>query len=420
MNVQQINDQKSSHHRRGRNEGSISQDRRGGKYRAQFSMPNGQRISKSFETKNACKEWLDEQKNLVRKGYTHPGVKENLSSYLMRWLEKKAKLKAKTKVGYLRHIEKYLSPQLGSINLVKLSRETIEQFYLLQLKHTSTIMVTHIHRTLHSALEDAIRDGYLLINPAHYADRVIPGNQSISPNKRCLDENEARTFLIHSEGSPYEALYHLALKTGMRQAEMLGLKWDDVNWEQQSLLIHQQYQPLRTPEGIGVFTSPKSRSGNRTIPLGDELIEELKRHRDQQVMVKALAGTRWKENGLVFPSCVGTPTHFSNLSKDFRKIKRMSGLKPFRFHDLRHTAATLMLNKGVAATTVAGILGHSNATITLSIYGHPLSSEQRKAIRQLDDSLTPISISPEFLPVNNEKMGPENKSNCTKLHLESG
>ena len=405
-------------HHRGHNEGSIGKTLRNGKYRAQFLLPNGHRISRSFRSKKDALAWLFEMRKEVEKGYAGTSTKVTLRSYLEDWLTRHAKLKEKTKQDYRKHIEKYVNPKLGEIKIGTLKRPIVENFYLSLLETTTPSMVEHIHRTLHSALEAAVEQGMLMINPAHHADNVIPeGGIESSLNcsrgeMRFFNDNEARTFLIAARSSPLEALYHLALKTGARQGELLGLKWSDLDWKTARITIQRQYQSIPNGNGVGLFTTPKSISGRRTVQLGQEVLITLKNHQLKQAIARSLAGDRWKDHDLIFPSSIGTPKNASNLMKDFSDVLKRAGLKHIRFHDLRHTAATLMLNHGIPAIVVAGILGHSNSNVTLSIYGHVMTDQQLPAAKLMDTLVTPIEFDPDIIHTNREN----STSFCTVLH----
>ena len=419
MNTRQI---AKSVHRRGRSEGSIIKTVRYGKIRAQYTLPNGQRISKTFGNTKDCKEWFYQMHREVEKGLIGFTSKETLQSYLENWLTRHAKLKEKTRQDYRKHIQKYVTPSLGRIKLSSLKRQNIEHFYLALLKKTTPIMVTHIHRTLHSALEDAVEQGILQVNPAHYADHVIPEeDRNLFSNcsrgeMRFLNDDEARTLLIAARSSPLEALYHLALKTGARQGELLGLKWSDLDWKTARITIQRQYQSIPNGHGVGLFTTPKSNSGRRTVQLGQEVLITLKNHQLKQAIARSLAGGRWKDHDLIFPSSIGTPKNASNLMKDFSDVLKRAGVKHIRFHDLRHTAATLMLNHGIPAIVVAGILGHSNSNVTLSIYGHVMTDQQLPAAKLMDSLITPIEFDPDLIRTDVEISNPLDKRYAPVTH----
>jgi len=185
-------------------------------------------------------------------------------------------------------------------------------------------------------------------------------------------------------------LYYLGIHTGLRQGELFGLKWSDLRWETGT--VHVQRQVERVPGQSWAFVDPKTKAGRRTIKLGEGILQVLRLHMEKQNFQKATAGNHWKEHNLIFTSSVGTPGDPSNLRKDFRRVLQDAGLPKIRFHDLRHTAASLMLNNGVPPIVVSKRLGHSKPSTTINTYGHLYVEMQNEAARIMDDLVTPIPI----------------------------
>ena len=220
-----------------------------------------------------------------------------------------------------------------------------------------------------------------------------------------LDEEQVSRFLTGSQGTRFQALYHLAVVTGLRQAELFGLKWADVSWTKGILNVRRQVQ--RVPGKVCVFSEPKTRAGRRTVKLGEGTLQSLREHYQKQQMDKEVTGTRWKEGDLIFPSTIGTPLDQSNLLGEYYQVLKKAGLPKIRFHDLRHTAASLMLNHGVPVLVVSKILGHSKPSVTLDIYGHLYNEMQDEAARVMDDLVTPLRIE---MPKIQEKVATLTKS----------
>jgi integrase len=218
-----------------------------------------------------------------------------------------------------------------------------------------------------------------------------------------LDVDQATQFLIAAKDSPHEALYTLAIHSGMRQGELFGLKWEDLQWHDGELKIQRQVK--RIPGSGWTFADPKTKRGRRTIKLGDETLKLLRVHKEHQETQRLLKGKRWVENGLIFPSSVGTPLNQSNLRKDFLKVLDRASLPKIRFHDLRHTAASLMLNNGIPPIVVSSRLGHSKPSITLDVYGHLYQEMQTDAAEIMDDLLTPIKLDMTEFETHDAKMG---------------
>jgi integrase len=210
---------------------------------------------------------------------------------------------------------------------------------------------------------------------------------------KVLTSDQARTFLSAAEMTRYRALFHLALHTGMREGELLGLKWDDLDWVTRQLHVKRQLQVM-PGKGL-VFVEPKTASGHRTIVLSKSMVQKLYEHLDDQDQNRRQAGEKWQENGLIFPTPIGTPMA-RNMYKDFRKLLERIGLPLIRFHDLRHTAATLMLQQGIHPKIVQESLGHADISMTLNAYSHVLPCMHEEAAEKMDELLTPIEVSIEI------------------------
>ena len=177
------------------------------------------------------------------------------------------------------------------------------------------------------------------------------------------NDSQVSLFLVSAESSNYKALYHIAITTGMRQGEIIGLQWSDLDWNRGTIQIQRQVQRVR---GQGwSFLEPKTRKGRRKIILGEGTLYALRTHREQQRIKIEVAGERWQRHDLIFPNSIGNPIDPSHLRLDFNRLKVDAGLPKIRFHDLRHTAASLMLNNGVPPIVVSRILGHSKPSNTL-------------------------------------------------------
>lgn len=372
---------------RGRNEGSLSQ-RSNGRWRAQISQEGGRRISRDFKTKSDAQTWLRQMQAELEHGFDYQGSKTLLRNFLKDWLDTcRAALRPKTAYDYDRILHRHVIPQLGDEPLKDLTPLRIERFYTRLVEAGVGARTVHlVHSILHRALEKAVLFGLLTHNPSAHA--TLPRYKQAEMN--VLDEMQVNQFLVTAIGSPFEALYHLAVKTGMRQGELLGLKWSDLQWGSGRLNIRRQLQDVR---GQGcIFQEPKTRSGRRTIQLGEGTLHALRLHRERQRLQMAVAGQRWQDNDLIFPSSVGTPLNPSNLRLDFNRVIKLAGVPKVRFHDLRHTAASLMLNNGIPVIVVSKILGHSKPSITLDIYGHLYNEMQGEASRLMDELVSPVKV----------------------------
>lgn len=371
---------------RGRNEGSIS-PRQNGTFRAQVTA-YGRRLSATFKTKADAQKWIHDQAVKLDRGYDFQRGKIPLREYLPQWLEtSQAQLRPKTALHYSQVIRKHILPYLGGIALKDLHLAQVEWFYgeLLQRK-VGPRTVRICHNILHKALEKAQRYSLINYNPAHGA--ALP--QYKHAEMQVLDDTQVSQLLLAASTSPYQAYIHLAVTTGMRQGELFGLKWSDIQWGRG--VIHVQRQVQTVPGKGWEFEESKTRAGRRTIKLGEGTLQVLREHRERLGEIRQKSGVGWQEYDLVFPSKVGTPGNPSNMRLEFNRMLTLAGLPKIRFHDLRHTAASLLLNHRVPVIVVSKMLGHSKPSITLDIYGHLYHEMQEEAAEIMDSLVTPIKI----------------------------
>jgi integrase len=281
------------------------------------------------------------------------------------------------------HIISYL----GKIKLKDLRPDQIQALYNLKQKNNvgaATIRISHA--VLHKSLKQAVKWGLIGRNPADTVTRPREVKREMS----VLNLEQVQSLLSFLVGTRFEALYYLALTTGLREGELLGLKWSDLDWVTSRLQVQRQLQ--RIPHEGLQLVEPKSKAGRRAITLGSQAVEKLRKHNELQQLERQFAGDRWQENDLIFPSTIGTPMEPRNLIRFHDETLEKIGLPPIRFHDLRHTAATLMLKQGTHPKIVQERLGHAQIQLTLDTYSHVLPDMQGEIANRLDELLTPISI----------------------------
>ncbi len=373
--------------KRGNNEGSIfKQDN--GKWRAQVSV-EGKRISHTANSKAECRDWIRKMLSQIGDGLTIEDSRLTLAEYLKEWIAiKKNDLRLRSGFQYERLIDLYIVPILGKTKLKDLNLRMVNQFYEhLKNKGVGLSNIRYSHRVLHAALEDAVKGGTIGRNPAHGA--TVP--RASHKEMKMLNDQQVGSFLMAAANSKYKTLYHLAVTTGMRFSELRGLCWSDLDWIKGTIKVSRQIQDIT---GRGSFAgAPKSFAGTRTILLGETTLNELREQQRRVDEDKRKVGVDWKDNDLIFPSIIGTPFVAMSLHRDFKRVLQSANLPNIRFHDLRHTAASLMLNHGVPALIVSKILGHSNPSITLSIYAHSTVDMQSMAAGIMDAIVTPIPVS---------------------------
>lgn len=208
---------------------------------------------------------------------------------------------------------------------------------------------------------------------------------------KTLTEAQAKAFLKATWGSRFETLYWLALTTGLREGELLGLKWNDLDWTNRRLRIQRQLQRIN---GRGlIFSEPKSEAGKRSILLSSTIMHKLRGQRVIQSYEKLFAGDRWHDHDPIFPSTIGTPLDHIVFYRDFKGLLRSAELPNIRFHDIRHTAATLMLQQGIHPKVVQERLGHLDIALTLNTYSHVLPDIQKDAVEKMDHFLASAEAS---------------------------
>ena len=369
--------------KRGNNEGSIHK-RENGTWRAQVSI-EGKRLSYTGNTRVECHDWLRRTMDLVDHGLTLQSRHLSLQEYLKDWFEiKKTTLRPRTAYDYERLLTTNIFPELGQIKLKDLTTYRITKFYtkLSQAgKGSRTVRLTH--SILHSALQSALESGVISRNPT--IGTMLPRYNQKEMN--VLNESQVSQFLIAAEKSRYKCLYHLAITTGMRYSELVGLKWSDIDWVKGTIKVQRQLQFV--PHQGFTYSEPKTKSGIRTIKLGDTTLKILREQKERQIQNKI------PKDDLIFLNSYGTQVYFKRFQKDFKRVLRQAGLPDIRFHDLRHTAATLMIANGIPVLIVARILGHSKPSVTMNVYGHSSVEMQSDAAKLMENLVTPIPISLE-------------------------
>src|SRR5918997_1796954 len=298
--------------------------------------------------------------------------KMTVGEYLDRWLSDSVKGTVRVST-YERHeeiVRLHIKPSLGRVGLKKLTPAHVRGLYSEKLDSgLAPATVRKIHSTLHKALSQAVSDGIVPRNAAHVkAPRPAP--EEIRP----LSEDEARAFLdaARQSGERFEALYVLAITTGLRRGELLGLRWDDVDLELGTLRVG---RALVREGGRHKVGETKTRRGRRQINLTPWTVNARKAHRKRQFEERMRLAETYRDHSLVFSTSVGTPVNPENLvNRSFKPLLEKAGLPKIRFHNLRHTCATLILGRCVHPKLVQELLGHATIAMTLDTYSHYLPS----------------------------------------------
>jgi integrase len=316
-------------------------------------------------------------------GFVFDAGAMRVGEYLDRWLKDvEGTVRESTYQRYEYAVGPHIKPALGRIKLKDLGPAQVRWFYRDRLDSGLAPASVHkLHVVVHKALKAAVADGLI---PRNVADGLkLPKLSREEINS--LSREEARRLLDAARGERLEALYVLALNTGMRQGELLALKWDDVDLEGGVLRVR---RTLTRAGKVYATGEPKTRNSRRVIRLTGAAVEALRRHLSRQLEEMERVGSLYQPGGLVFATGAGTIINPSNLrNRSLKTLLKVAGLRPVRFHDLRHTCATLLLSQNVNPKIVSEMLGHASVSITLDVYSHLMPEMQEKAARALEEVL---------------------------------
>lgn len=318
--------------------------------------------------------------------------RDTVDAYLSTWLEGvRPTLKPRTWDRYEEQVRLHLVPLLGRRSLARLAPDDVQRAYAALLaRGLSPATVRRSHATLHRALEQAVRWRMLPANVAGLVDapRVPRRDMTV------LSPEQARRLVAAVAGHRLEALYVLAVTAGLRQGELLALRWSDVDLDHGTVAVVSSLVRVYGPRGVdreaGVprshleSTEPKTRRSRRRVELTAVALDALRRRRLAWVEERVAAANVWQGHDVVFCSPTGGYLQAARLSEQFGAILREAGLPRIRFHDLRHTAATLMLSQGVHPKVASEMLGHATVAVTLDLYSHVTETMQRSAAEALD------------------------------------
>ena len=307
--------------------------------------------------------------------------KGTVADFLERWLREYAwtSLSPRTAEGYQAIVRGHVMPALGRIPLKSLKPEHLQRFYAAELERgLSTTTVRHDHMLIHRALKHAVQWGLLARNPA---DAVSAPPMRHTP-MRTLTEAHVERVLDALTGSEYFTLFYLAIFTGMRRSELLALQWGSVDLIGAEISVNRSIHRLRN--GAWVSRAPKTDRSRRTIALSPSTCQVLREHWDHQAELSTRLGAPEKDGALVFCQSDGSPLLPHTVSQAWRRTVRRLGLAGIRFHDLRHTHASLLLKQGVHPKIVQERLGHSSISITLDTYSHVAPGLQEAAAAGFD------------------------------------
>ncbi len=376
--------------RRAKGAGSIRQRGRGS-WQIRYDGPpdaNG-KITKLSEavrgSRRDAEKALRERLGIVEDGSYVAKNKETVAEFFQQWLDGyvATNCKPKTQQGYRYLLTHYVEPSIGQIPLQSLAARHIQGMYGNLLNQgLSAQTVKHCHTVLKQALSYAIRWGNLVHNPADATTPPRPPSREVE----IWNAETVHEFLVAAKSNRFYYLFHLAVLTGMRRAELAGLKWDSVDLNEGTISVTRSLQRIKG-EGL-VEGQPKTGKSRRLIALSPNAVSLLHELRGKQIEHRLQAGTLWQDSGYVFTQLNGKAIDPEWTSKDFALIVRRANLPYMTLHGLRHAHATLLLTAGVHPKVVQERLGHSGVSITLDIYSHVVQGMQESAALAIDERLS--------------------------------
>lgn len=350
--------------KRSHGEGSIYRESATGLWVAEISLPDGKRKRKRSKTQKFVKEWLLTQREALRRGLL---VNDDITftEFLDRFMKDVVTrtLKPKTIDSYKYIIDSHIKPELGNLKLSSLRPDHLQYLYSKKLDAgLSKRTVQYIHAVIRRSLNQAVKWGIIYRNPTDAVSAPRPQRKAADT----LTEAQVSEFLKVVEQHRWYPIYVLAIATGMRQGEILGLRWDDIDFANGTISVRNTVYSIRGKIYLG---EPKSEKSRRTISVPEFALNILK---------------PLKKDGLVFTTSSGKPISPRNLSRHFHQSLEKAGFQHMRFHDLRHTCATLLLKMNIHPKVVQEMLGHSSITLTLDTYSHIIPSLQEEAAGKMN------------------------------------
>ena len=367
--------------RRSRSTGSIT-ERGPGRWRlrAGYQSLGGKRKWRS-ETVRGTKKDAEARLRLLL-GEIELGVMvtaDKMGDYLDQWLNTvKPTIAPKTHYDYSNSL-KYVTNRYGHLRLKDLRGNHIQMLYTEMLNRgLSTRTVKLLHVVLGSALKAAVKWGYIAYSPS---DRVTAPKQE-RREIQAWSKDEVHRFTDQTRNHHQKNLYQVLIYTGLRRAELCGLKWGDIDFDNRTLSIRRVLHRVVGNEGLTVGDTKTKRS-RRTITLGKTAIQALKQEQTDQ-LIRKLAAPAWVDEDWVFTNQIGGPVDADDLTRNFRNLIKDTGLTQISLHGLRHTYASLMILAGVNAKEISDSLGHSSVAFTLDVYGHLYPAQRQDAADALD------------------------------------
>lgn len=339
--------------------------------------PSGRPVRKTVSAKTraeAMRKFRELQRR-VEDGLPAPDTSITVAQLFERWREDvlSHQVAPSAADNYYSVAKHHIIPSLGKKKLLDVTTADIDRLIAKKLAEGKSVSTARRIRSVFSqALDQAMRWGWVTRNAAS----LSRAPKTTRREGRTLTEQQARQFLKALEGHRLEVPLTLMLATGLRRGEALGLMWKDFEPEKSLLRVRRQLQ--REGEGL-VTREPKTSRSRRVVNLPPQIVEMLQRHRASQNAARALVGKGWQNSGFIFTTAIGGPLDPRNLLRDFKHVCREAGLGDWHVHELRHSAASLMLASGVKLQVVSEVLGHASIRMTADVYGHILDPDRESA-----------------------------------------
>ena len=376
--------------RRGHNEGGI-RHRADGRWEGSIDLGwvDGKRRRKFVygATRTEVVEKLRQRRTALASGLPMVDERLTVEKWLEHWLDNvlPGSVKETPAANYSNLARRHLIPALGRHRLARLDVRHVEAHLATMAREgykPNTIRL--VRSVLRRSIGHAERQGLVVRNVAALAQ----GPRIPRGHARALTIDEVRALLGQAKGDRHEVAFVLLVETGMRLGELLGLRWEDVDLDGRQLQIRQTLSSLG---GRIILSEPKTASSRRPYELSPQAIEALRAHWVRQASERLAAGEVWVASGQVIATEIGTPVDPSNFRRRFAKVSAAAGIEKCHPHELRHTAASLMLSRDVPLHIVADVLGHSSISVTKDVYGHLVAGERRKATDAIGEALYGVS-----------------------------
>ena len=379
--------------------GGTIRQRPDGRWEARYTLGidpgTGKQIQKSVygKTQKEVRQKLTAITAEIDDGTYQEPCKMTVNEWLDIWL-KDYQIGVKDSTAYLyeRQAKLYLRPALGNIPLETLKAHTVQRLYnSLSQEHDgqpalSAKTIKNIHGVLHKALKQAVLIGYLRTNPTEAC--ILP--RIIRKEMHPLEEDQVAVFLREVQGHPHEYLYKIALFTGLREGEVLGLGWEHIDFQAGTLTVKRQLRREQKKGGEYYFSPPKNNK-SRCLTLAPSVIQLFRLQKLEQNSMRMEAGDAWEEHGLIFTNQTGGYLSYRTVYDCFKRIVRNIGAPATRFHDLRHTFAVASIKSGDDIKTVQENLGHATAAFTLDVYGHVTKQMKQDSAARMEQFIKSVS-----------------------------